>query len=236
MTGAAKVQAVEAVETLSVTLRRFQEDATAALEELQLQVHRAVEWIEHDLKSYWKQAERRAWQEISEARVQLAQARTTKRMAAFEPACREEKKVLEQAQQRLRVAQEKIEKLRHWSLAVERAVSEFQSGTRPLGFYLEADLPRGLAALRHMTNALEAYLALEAPDVPPPTSFAASTPADRPPAATDAVPATPSQEEATPDAVDEKTSKDEGIRESSIPEPLTPDLQPPAPDPLHKGP
>jgi hypothetical protein len=196
MTGAAKVQTIDAVETLAIALRRFQEETATILEELQMQVNHAVDWVEHDLKSYWKDAERRAYQDISEARAQLEQARTARRIAEFEPACREEKKALERAQQRLRVAQVKLDKLRHWSYAVNRAVIEFHSGISPLGLFLESDLPRGLTALRHMMVALETYVALQGPEAPQEISPAPSAPADAPPAVTGQKEAKPAQEPA----------------------------------------
>jgi hypothetical protein len=193
MSGAAKVHTIDAVETLAMALRRFQEDTATILEELQMHVNRALEWVDHDLKVYWKDAERRAYQQISEARAALEQARTARKIAQFEPSCHDEKKALERAQRRLQVAQAKLDKLRHWSYAVNRAVIEFHSGISPLNLFLESDLPRGLSALRHMTVALERYVALLGPEMPSQIDPALAGPADAAPAATSQTVAKPAE-------------------------------------------
>lgn len=164
MPGAARVQTVQVVQDVAVALRRFAEDAGAALDELQLEVHRALEWIGGEVPHYWKAAERRAWDGLSAARVQLEQARTTKRIAEHDPACREEKKAMQKAQQRLDMIHEKQAALRHWHSTIEKAVNEYRARSRQLSGWLEGDLPRALAALNHMTNALESYLAVQAVD------------------------------------------------------------------------
>lgn len=196
MTSPARVQAIDVLQVVFAALHGFQEEATAALDELQLEVNRAIDWIHNDVREYWKAAERRAWQQIAEARVQLEQARTFKRVAEHEPACREEKKALERAQRRLEITQEKLESQRHWVYTIERAVMEFRAESRQLSGWLEGDLPRGLGALRHMITALEAYVALHGPDVaPPPLTFALPSEENEAASATD-VPSSP----AAPDA------------------------------------
>ena len=176
MSGAAHVQTIQVVQDVAVGLRRFAEDAGAALDELQLEIHRALEWIGGEVPHYWKAAERRARDELSAARVQLEQARTTKRIAEHDPACREEKKALQKAQQRLDMIHEKQSTLRHWHTTVDKAVNEYRARSRQLSGWLEGDLPRAIAALNHMTNALESYLAVHAVDDagPPLPSLAAS--------------------------------------------------------------
>ena len=183
MSGAARVQAIQAVQDVAVALRRFAEDAGAAIDELQLEIHRALEWISGEVPHYWKAAERRAWDQLSAARVQLEQARTTKRTAEHDPACREEKKLLQKAQQRLELVHEKQAALRHWHTTVDKAVNEYRARSRQLSGWLEGDLPRALAALNHMTNALESYLAVHAVDDAGPAlpSFAASADEAPPP-------------------------------------------------------
>jgi hypothetical protein len=217
MTGAAKVQAIDAVDTLAIALRRYQEETASILEELQMQVNHAVDWVEHDLKTYWKDAERRAYQNIAEARVQLEQARISRRIAEFEPACREEKKALERAQQRLRVAQAKLDKLRHWTYAVNRAAIEFQAGIGPLGLFLESDLPRGLAALRHMTLALESYVALLGPEVPADLIAASPAPDDGPAAAVSQAVAEPAPEPGS-DAAEQQPIEEQEPAKNELPE------------------
>jgi len=165
MSGAAKVTAIDAVAAVATALRCFQEEALAALDELQMEVNRALDWIKNDRTNYWREAVRRGFDEVAEAKTQLEQARSARRIADYEPTCREEQKALERAQRRLQVAQEKVEAVRHWCYAIEKAVIEYRGNVGHLGRWLEADLPRALAALQHMITALDAYVAAAAPEV-----------------------------------------------------------------------
>jgi hypothetical protein len=179
MSGAARVRAIDAVEAVAVALRRFQEEVSVALDELQLQIYRAAQWIDADLPHQWKAAERRAWDDLAAARVQLEQARTMKRIAEHDPACREEKQAVEKSLRRVQRIQATLDGLRRWRHTVEKAINEYRSRSQHLRGWLDADLPRGLAALARMTAALDAYLTVPGLD-PRATVLSAGTAPDEP--------------------------------------------------------
>ena len=150
------------------------------MDDLQLEIRRALEWIHHDRKEYSAQEVRRGWERLAEARLQLQQAMTYRRMADRQPSCIDEKRALEAAKRRLQVAQEKVEAVRHWSQAIERAVNEYHGGCTQFTSWLEGDLPKALAALDRMTEALESYVAMatsEESAAPEETVEAAAPPA-----------------------------------------------------------
>jgi len=159
----ANITSIDTVETLAAALRRFQIDAANILDDLGIQVHRAVQWIQHDRKEYWAREVRRNSERVAEAKVNLQRAMTARRMDNYQPACREEKKELEKMRHRLRVAEEKVEAVKRWSRAVDQAVLKYKSGAAQLAHWLETDAPKALAVLGRMTVALEAYLAVESP-------------------------------------------------------------------------
>jgi len=158
-----KVKSIDAVEGLSAALARFQEEAAAALTDLQLQVHRAADWIHDDRRNYWADQVRRGWERVAQAKTELEQARTYRRIAEHQPACREERKALEIAKRRLQNAEEKVEAVRHWTRVLDRAMVDYRGGIAPLARWLEIDLPTATAALKRMGRSLESYVALETP-------------------------------------------------------------------------
>ena len=83
-------------------------------------------WIHHDRKDYWERELRRSEDAVTQARVQLQQARTSRRVADHEPACDEEKRALARAKRRHETAQRKVEAVRRWTRAIEHAVDEYQ--------------------------------------------------------------------------------------------------------------
>jgi hypothetical protein len=163
MARSARLRSVDAVEAMQAALAKFHEDACAALEELQMQIRRAVEWVQVDRKEFWNREVHRDWDMVSEARVDLEKARTFKRVGDHQPTCYEEKKALQRAKRRLQIAQEKVEVVRRWSYAVDRAVNEYVGAVSPLQRWLESDYHRAVAALKGMARALDSYLTTRAP-------------------------------------------------------------------------
>ena len=159
----ARVTSIDALQAMSAALECFHADARSALDELEMQIRRALQWINHDCREYWTQEVRRGFERVAEARVQLQQALTFRRVGEHQPSCVDEKKALEQAKRRLQTAQGKVEAIRHWAVVIERAVNEYRGSRAGLVNWLDADLPQAVAALKRMREALESYVALETP-------------------------------------------------------------------------
>ncbi len=163
MSRSARVTSIDVLDTLSTALQRFRSDAKGAMDDLQMQLQRAREWIHYDRKEYWARELRHSEEAVSEARVQLNQARTARKVADHEPACIDEKRALERAKRRYETARQKVEAVRHWTRAVERAVDEAQGTGIRLRSWVDTDLSKAVAALTRMSASLETYISLEAP-------------------------------------------------------------------------
>jgi len=157
----ARITSIDAVDQLTAAMRRFLEEATSALEELDLEVQKALEWIFHERKDYWNEQLRRGSDRVSESKVLLQQSQTFRRIGDYRPSCREEKKALETAVRRLRLAEHKVERVRHWARVVDHAVNEYKGGVHHLARFLEADMPQALATLGRISSALETYVTLQ---------------------------------------------------------------------------
>jgi hypothetical protein len=166
----ARVQSIDAVQSLATGLRSFEADVAAVLADLELQVNRILEWIGHDRKNYWVQQLRRSSDHLSEARVVLQRNRMIAAGNDFGPSCYEEQKIVDLAKRRVALAEVKIEATRRWAHAMQRELFEFRSVMNQLGGLLQVEMPRAHVVLERMSQALERYLALEATPqaVPPP--------------------------------------------------------------------
>jgi len=160
MARGAKVRSIDAVGTFSAALKNFEEEASGALTSLDMEVRRALEWIHQDRKEYWKQQVRRRQDKVGEARGDL-ERRMTYRATDEQPSCHEEKVALEKAKRRLRVAEEKVQIVRHWARVLDHEVHEFRGSINQLAHWLQIDYPQSVAALERMMTALSAYVGLE---------------------------------------------------------------------------
>lgn len=173
----AKVTSTDAVQRMSAALDCYKEETTNALENLQMEVRRAVDWLRHDRKKFWDYEVRRGFERVAEARGELERRLTFHSIGDYQPACRDEKIALEQAKRKLRVAEEKVEVVRRWSRAVEHELTEYTGAVNQLTSWLQADQPRAMAELKRMLAALESYLAIGVPMDSAPSLAAGSAPA-----------------------------------------------------------
>jgi len=216
----ADVKSLDALDRLALAMRQFHSETTIAMDEVEMEIQRAVEWIQHDCKQYWNDQVRRAYQQVTEARVALERKQMF-RVADRRPSCYDEKKALEKAKRRLALAQEKVEAVRRWSWAISQAMTEYKSEVSPLGHWLESDLPRAIALVHRLSGSLESYVGMngaetERPaDAPPedePQPPAASVDGPDEPEATDPPRASP----ATRSPDDEDVEPDDGRNPAGI--------------------
>ena len=130
--GQARLTRIDAVQEMAAAVDAFRNEATAAVEGLDMEIRRALEWIHHDRHDHWNHEVRRGWERITAARVQLQQAMTARRIGEHDPACIDEKKALARAKRRLEIAQEKVEAVRHCARAIDHAVDEYRGARTPL--------------------------------------------------------------------------------------------------------
>ena len=159
MSRGAQVTSIDAVREMAVVLTFVHTEMAAALDELEMEIRRAQEWIHQDRKQHWDTEARRGMERVTEARIQLQQAMTAKRVADHEPSCQDEKKALARAKRRWELAESKKEVVRHWQRTIDHAVNESAART-PLSGWLEAEVPRALVAVERLAQSLESYVAL----------------------------------------------------------------------------
>jgi hypothetical protein len=161
----AHVRSIDALEHLAVAVRAFAQEASVALDDLRMDLHRAGQWIQYDQKEYWTQEIRRSEQAVTEAKLNLERRRMF-RIGDQQPSCREQEKALEAAKRRLAAARQKLEAVKRWTRLLEHESMECRSALAPLARWIQTDVPRATSRLKRMSGALESYVDLE-PCVPP---------------------------------------------------------------------
>lgn len=186
MDRSANVKSLDAVRNFRGALAKFEEGARDGLTLLELEVRRAVDWIEQDRRRYWPSQAKQASDELAEARHALELCKL-KYSANETPSCQQEKKAVERAKQRLRLCEEKIQQVKHWIRAVRQELNEFEGQMSQMTTTLDADLPRAMATLGRMLAALDKYSggqtrlpsgqdAVPRASLPPPSGTAESRP------------------------------------------------------------
>lgn len=167
----ARVTSIGVLQLTQASLQKFRSEAAAAIDDLAGEVRRMSEWIHHDRKEYWALEQRKSWEAVTQARIQLQQARTARRMVGHEPSCIDEERALERAKRRLETAEQKVRAVQHWTHVIDRAVDEFQQSRTKFTMWLDVDLLKAVAVLNRLSETLDDYVSLEAPSesvVPPP--------------------------------------------------------------------
>jgi hypothetical protein len=183
MSRSAKITSTEAVRAFRRVLDKYDFELRDTMTQLELEVRRAVDWIEHDRARYWPRAMREASDALLEAKNNLERAEMALR-AEDKRSCYEERAAVEKAKRRLRMAEQKVRAIRKWRVVIKHEVDEFQGQLAKLTNYLETEFPRGCASLDRMAAALDKYTETSAPKAAGGTS---STPDQSPADAQDPV-------------------------------------------------
>lgn len=162
MGSAAKITSTDAVRAFKVALQEYEADLRDAITQLLLEMRRAVDWLEHDRARYWPQEVRNASDALVQARSELARAETS--IGADDRRSDYEKRLaFEAAKRRLRNAEQKVRAVRKWRVELRQRADEFEGRLGRLTNFLDADMPRGIAALERMAAALDKYTEKAAP-------------------------------------------------------------------------
>ena len=159
----ARITDVAALAEFRAALAGFALAASQALTDIQLELRRGLDWITNDRGVHWQSEVCRSSDLVARAKDDLVHSRTYKKVGDYTPSCIEEKKAVEMAKRRLEHAEQKVQAVRHWTLAARRAVDEFQGPVQQLMGMIDGDIPRAIALLERMSIALEQYSAMNAP-------------------------------------------------------------------------
>jgi hypothetical protein len=163
MSSGANVHSLEAIEAVRGALVSFVEQVRDALAELQSEMRRVADWLEHDRPRYWRTQVRLANDGVHEAQQSLHRCLMFP-IAKERPSCYEERAALKKAQARLAYCEEKAERVRHWQRVIQHELFEYEGRISQLVRVAEEEVPRAIGVLGKVLRRLEEYQSLGASD------------------------------------------------------------------------
>jgi hypothetical protein len=157
----ANVHSLESIHALRTALASFADQVSDALTELDAEMRRVKEWLDHDRPRYWKTQLRVAMDGVHEARQALHRCLMFP-TADERPSCYEERAALKKAQARQAYCEEKADRVRHWQRSVQHELFEYEGRISQLVRLVEYDVPQAIGVLAKIVRRLEEYQAVRA--------------------------------------------------------------------------
>lgn len=156
MSGPANVSSIKAVKEFAPALVLLQEELKSVLSAVQIEMQRAISWIEQDRPRYWQSQLKRAFDQVTQTRTALTtcQMRT---VAGRHPSCIEEKQAHGAAKRRLEFCQEQIELVKRWGVKIHHEADEIRGRLAGVQRLAESDLAKSMALLSKIVESLEQY-------------------------------------------------------------------------------
>src|SRR6059058_2317002 len=119
MPGPAYVNSISAVQEFRNALVMYVAESKQGTGTLETEIRRAFDWIAVDQAQFWRNEIRRATEAVARAKDDLHNARTFKSIGDYTPSCVDERKNLQRAEERLKLAESKAEAVRKWSRSLQ---------------------------------------------------------------------------------------------------------------------
>jgi hypothetical protein len=164
----ANVQSIDALKDFKAALIEFGEEARMALSEALSDVQRTAWWVQHDQPAHWQRELRKRTNKLNECKTDLSRAELQKVSTVIE------KKKVAAAQRGVEEAEDKLRRIKHWSLILEKELMMFRGQCNALSGIVDGELPNTVARMERMIEALYKYVSLQAPNTDANSTPAAS--------------------------------------------------------------
>jgi hypothetical protein len=163
MDSQARVHSLTSIESVRTALVSFVDQVGEALTELEAEMRRMQEWLEHDRPRYWKAQVRLSIDQLHEAQQALHRCLMFP-VANDRPSCSEERAALKKAQARQVYCERKVERVRHWQQVVRRELFEYEGRISQIVRLVEVEVPQAIGVLGKVLRHLEEYQAVRSRD------------------------------------------------------------------------
>jgi hypothetical protein len=163
MSTPANVQSLEAIDAVRNAIATFVAQVADALTELDSEMRRMKEWLEHDRPRHWRNQVRLANDRVHETQQALHRCLMFP-VANERPSCYEERQALKAAQERLVYCQEKEQRLRHWQRTLQHELFEYEGRISQLMRLIEVDVPQAIGVLHKIVRHIEEYKSVRSAD------------------------------------------------------------------------
>lgn len=163
MLGPAHITSLDSLTILRAALVKFKEESEIALTEVECEVERTHVWLEREQVSHWQRQHKRRTELVARARSDVERKLMQPTVDGGKPSTIDEVRALKRAQAAVEEAEQKIRAVKHWSQALAREMVVYKGQSGPLAGATHRDVPQAVALVDRMLEALEGYLAVEAP-------------------------------------------------------------------------
>jgi len=163
MSTQADVKSLDTLAFVKAALASYAHETGGALDEIELEGRKAVDYITVDRAAYWKAEVRRCGDMVNQAIKDLEHCRAFKKVGDNQPSCAEEKKALEKARAKLANAERKAEAVRRWTPVVLQQFRETCVRLVHFREVIDVDCPKAIARVERMLRSLEAYGQMSSP-------------------------------------------------------------------------
>lgn len=214
MSDQAEVHSIESLKDLRTAMALYEEDALGALGAVEAEVKRTVLWLNQDRPLYWQEQIKRRREQVSAAKAEVFRKQLQKK-PDYSPSMSEPVENLRRAEASLQDAEKRLTMVKKWQPLLQQAILEYHGSVQRIKDHAASDVPRAVATLQRMIDALEAYLRVAAPSGSgfSPVTTGQATASTFEAIATQALDAEPAQPEG------ERNSADEVISTTNEPNP-----------------
>jgi hypothetical protein len=153
----AHIESVDALKKFRVALIKFAEGISVALDEAEAEIQRTDMWLKQEQPAYWKHQVAVRTELCARAKSALKRKQLQTTGMNNRPSCVDELKELARAERALEEARQKQAEVRRWTRLFEQEGFSYTATAQRLRTASQTGLPRALAQLDAMIEAIEAY-------------------------------------------------------------------------------
>lgn len=155
----AQVRSIDALHRFRMALVEYEDHVLESITLLELELRKALDWIDHDRSAYWPEQVRRSSDNIVQYRNDLERCEMAIR-AEDRKSCMVERKALERAKQRLRLCEKKVGVVKKWRTELHGQSSQMTGRLARIRDVVERELPNAIATMLRLITSLEQYAAV----------------------------------------------------------------------------
>jgi hypothetical protein len=162
MSSQAEVHSIESLKDFRTAMALYSEDTLAALGAVEAEVRRTGRWLQEERPNHWQEQIKRRREQVASAKAEVFRRRLQK-TPDYSPSLSEPMEILRRAEAGLQDAERRLLQVRKWQPLFHQAVLEYHGSIQRIKDLAASDVPRAVAALTRMIDALEAYLRIAPP-------------------------------------------------------------------------
>ncbi len=153
----AKVTSISSLRDFKASLSTFAHKVGTSLEEAKSDIQRTQIWLKQEQFTYWKSQYRFRQEKCTQARLELKRKKAMAHMEIGRRSYIDEERAFKKAQRLLHEAEEKLKKIKSYSMQLEKESFAYAGMAQGLSQVVELDIPNACSMLDRMADALDGY-------------------------------------------------------------------------------